>query len=98
MAISPQDLMKRVSDKNRNVLDDLEQKVNESLERSFNGRSATITPSREFDALPQYMKEQFLDQYRQEGWNVKHHFDQRDGNFLECRYDQADLAGGYFNK
>ena len=98
MAISPQDLMKRVSDKNRNVLDDLEQKVNESLERSFNGRSATITPSREFDALPQYMKEQFLDQYRQVGWEVKQHSDQREGEFLVFQYKQGDLAGGYFNK
>ncbi|PIZ50593.1 hypothetical protein COY27_06640 [Candidatus Woesearchaeota archaeon CG_4_10_14_0_2_um_filter_33_13] len=98
MAINPQDLMRRVAGNNKNALERLEEKVDDALAQTFDGRRAIISRNREFSQLPQYLREQFLEQYRAQGWNVKEQFDQRDGDYLEFSFSQGDLSGGYFRR
>ncbi|MBT5023240.1 hypothetical protein HOK51_09065 [Candidatus Woesearchaeota archaeon] len=96
MVIGPQALAQKVADNNKDSLQQLEAKIDQALERSFDGKRVTLDHRKFFSEIPHYLREEFFNKYRAQGWNVKVVYDQRDGDFVDFTYSGHDLSGGYF--
>lgn len=80
MVIGPKELKKKISEKNKPAVEQLESVIDAALEQGFDGNRVRIS-SGKFSNLPKMLVDKVIQKYRVQGWNVKYHDDQRDGSF-----------------
>ncbi len=93
MVVNPNDLMKKLNDADKKQVTFLEAKIDSFLQEEFNGTAA-------YFPLPDWnhrVKNEIIQNYERAGWNVRTHYDQRDGDCLIFE-PQKISAEEYYNK
>jgi hypothetical protein len=99
MVINAQELESRIKTKNAKLLDKLETTIDAELEKNYcESKGSILFSNRELGSLTNFLRETLFDRYRQAGWEVHYHYDQRDGDYAEFkikRQESGDSGQAY---
>ena len=94
MVIKANELTQKIKTIEADKLKTAEDSIDQRLMSGFDGRQITISANI-MKGISEVGKEALIDKYKQAGWDVKYHFDQRDGDFYELRPMENATARQY---
>lgn len=105
MVIGPKELEQKIRQEQKPLMEQLEQKIDEALQRSYSGRGSVSIDANSVSGLNQLSTEEVIGKYKLAGWDIKYHSDQRDGSFYQFKeqqtqdfYDPRESNCRYYNK
>ncbi|MBU2590314.1 MAG: hypothetical protein KKF52_05325 [Nanoarchaeota archaeon] len=83
MVIGPDELAKKIVESESKRIRQLENKIDEELERKFDRYCLVTLDSNIFTGCKQFTIEALLSKYSNEGWKIEHVSNQRDGDYYK---------------